>query len=153
MKWIQNDIKQYISAKEYIDTAVIPLVPYAVDNDEDMLQTSFQQELMALYTHQLEQRLKGRLFLLPVYTYLKNGTLEKELERLNGMTAEILKQPFKQVFLFTFDKQWRKHQSTLDGELIWLPSIQNGDLQSNEVREVIQSQIIDIEDLIKESWS
>lgn len=43
--------------------------------------------------------------------------------------------------------------TSLKGELVWLPAIKNGNLQSNEVREVIQSQIIDIEELIKESWS
>lgn len=57
------------------------------------------------------------------------------------------------MFLLTFDKQWRKHGTSLKGELVWLPAIKNGNLQSNEVREVIQSQIIDIEELIKESWS
>ncbi|MBU6079508.1 MULTISPECIES: DUF2487 family protein [Allobacillus] len=153
MKYIEEDIKMYIAEKEYIDTAIIPLVPYAIDDDQEMILTSFQQELMTLYSHQLEQRLKGRLFLFPVYTYLNNSLIENEIDRINQLIDEVKKQPFNEVFLLTFDKQWRKHGTSLKGELVWLPAIKNGNLQSNEVREVIQSQIIDIEELIKESWS
>ncbi|MBR7553246.1 DUF2487 family protein [Allobacillus sp. GCM10007491] len=153
MKYIEQDIKMYIQEKEYIDTAIIPLVPYAIHDDQEMVLTSFQQELMNLYSHQLEQRLKGRIFLFPVYTYLKNSLIDNEIERINHVIQEVKKQPFNEVFLLTFDKQWRKQSSSIEGELVWLPAIKSGNLQSNEVREVIRSQIIDIEELIKESWS
>lgn len=71
MKYIEEDIKMYIAEKEYIDTAIIPLVPYAIDDDQEMILTSFQQELMTLYSHQLEQKIERPVISFPGLYVLK----------------------------------------------------------------------------------
>ena len=52
MKWIQQDIAQYIKAKEYIDTLVIPLVPFHLSNDQEIAKHAFQTEVLSLYSSQ-----------------------------------------------------------------------------------------------------
>src|SRR5690606_13048004 len=100
-----------------------------------------------------EQKLKGRVFLLPEYYYLKNDTITEEQTRLEQYIDNIKQQPFKYIFLITFDRNWRKITKQLDVELLWIPSLSNENLQSNELQQMIQSQVKAIEELIKDSWN
>lgn len=153
MKWLSKDLEQFVKAKEYIDTVIIPLIPMTFSNDETMIETAFQKEVMEIYTMNIEQKLKGRVFLLPEYYYLKNDTITEEQTRLEQYIDNIKQQPFKYIFLITFDRNWRKITKQLDVELLWIPSLSNENLQSNELQQMIQSQVKAIEELIKDSWN
>ncbi|WP_188206013.1 DUF2487 family protein [Alkalibacillus aidingensis] len=153
MKWIYQDVQNYTHAKEYIDTAIMPLIPYSFEEDDDMRKLAFQNEVMVIFMTQIEKQLKGRVFLLPVYNYLKQNTLDMESNRLQETIDHIQKQPFEHVFLFTFDKKWRKYGTSLNAELIWLPAPKEGDLNQVDKQQLVQSQIGDIEELIKEQWN
>ncbi|GAA0458961.1 DUF2487 family protein [Alkalibacillus silvisoli] len=153
MKWMHQDVQSYTQAKEYIDSAVMPLIPFSFSDDDELTKLSFQHEVMQIYMTQIEKQLKGRVFLLPVYNYLKQNTLTDEYERLASVVGQIQEQPFKYVFLFTFDKKWRKYSSELDAELIWLPAPQQSDLNQVETQQLVQSQVAEIEELIKEQWN
>lgn len=154
MKWRTNDIKQYVQAKEYIDTALIPLIPFSLSNDQQIKELVFQKELMDIYVNHIEQQLKGRIFLLPEYYYLKDDKINEELTKLNRFTKHVHNQPFKYTFLITFDREWRKVIKELDDvELLWIPSMKEGDLSQKETQKMIQSQVKEIEQLIMDSWN
>ncbi|WP_027963367.1 DUF2487 family protein [Halalkalibacillus halophilus] len=152
MKWMYQDVQAFQNAKEYIDTAVIPLVPYTFKGEVDIKKFAFQSEVMNIFMSQIEKQLKGRVFLLPSYYYIKTDSLEPHYQQLNETVDHLHNHQFKHVLLFSFDKQWRKFMKDLHGELVWLPAMKEQDLNQVETQQVIQSHIGDIEDLIKEQW-
>ncbi|RWZ60277.1 DUF2487 family protein [Halobacillus fulvus] len=152
MRYIKKDSKQYIPEKKYIDTMLIPLIPIDPANDQELPKQAFLRELNQVFTAIIEKEYRGRIFLSPDYYYL-NGHHEKEIERLNEWIARIKQQPFQHIFLFTFDAKWRKYESKVDAEVIWVPGLGTGDLQSTETQSFIKEQAREISEFIQSHWS
>ncbi|WP_099158351.1 DUF2487 family protein [Virgibacillus ndiopensis] len=152
MQWIKEDLQQYIQAKEYVDTIIVPLIPYHLSQDSELEKNAFQSEVLSIFAKEIEKELSGRVMLTPNYHYLKSGSKEEELKRINSWAGDALSQPFKNVFFVTFDSTWKKNEQALDGTLIWLPGIQSGDLKSNEMRSFIHDQVEQIGEFIKSYW-
>lgn len=152
MKWIQQDIAQYIKAKEYIDTLVIPLVPFHLSNDQEIAKHAFQTEVLSAFSIELEKELSGRVMLIPNYFYLYTAHKEEEISRLNAWIEDSQKQPFQHVFLITFDASWKKHEASLPGTLIWLPSMLTGQIHSEEANHIIRDQVKQVSELIRSYW-
>ena len=152
VKWRKNDMEQYVKAKEYIDTVIIPLIPFQMAKDQELSKDSFQNEALALFLTEMEKELSGRLLLTPNYHYIKPTSLEQEKERLNGWLENIQEQPFKHIFFITFDSQWKKVEKDLKGSLIWLPGFATTDLLSREVMQMVRGQVSEISELIRSYW-
>ncbi|WP_085992040.1 YpiF family protein [Oceanobacillus senegalensis] len=152
MQWRKKDISQYLKAKEYIDTVIIPLMPIHMSDDQVIERDSFQNEVLTVFTNELERELSGRTMLIPSYHYIKKTEIENEKNRLNGWVENMKEQPFTQIFLITYDSRWKKIERELDGTLIWLPAIQTGDLQSKELQQMIREQVSQIVELIRSYW-
>ncbi|MRG86392.1 DUF2487 family protein [Salinibacillus xinjiangensis] len=154
MKWKRQDMQQYLKSKEYIDTAIVPLLPFSMEgNDEDLLSLTYQHEVMDVFTERLEKEYKGRIFRFPTYSYLATSKIEDEVERLNGYYEQLKTQPFQFVFYLTFDAKWKKHEKNLEGQLLWLPILKDGDIHQEETKKVILDQNEQITDLIRAYWS
>lgn len=152
MRWVKKDIQQYIQAKEYVDTIVVPLKSFNLSGDSDIVKSGFQGEVLSIFIKELEKELAGRVMLTPNYTYLKNADKQDEVIRINNWINDSCTQPFNHTFLITFDSTWKKFESTLNGTLLWLPGIQSGDLYSKEIQSIIQDQVTQISELIKSYW-
>src|SRR5690625_1044001 len=152
MQWYKEDIEKYLNAKEYVDTVIIPLQPFHLSHDKELLKDSFLRQALSIYANEIEQELSGRVLLTLEYIYLKSNQLEDEVSRANKCVQDMKKQPFQSVFFLTFDVGWKKVESSLNGELIWLPGISSGDLQSKETVSMIQNQVTQISELIKSYW-
>ncbi|TFB23972.1 DUF2487 family protein [Filobacillus milosensis] len=153
MKYKTSDTSQYTQAKEYIDTAIIPLIPFSFVSDQEMTQLSLQKEMTQIYIDQIEKELKGRVFVTPEYYYVKNDKISDEKLRLEEYVNHINKQPFKYIFLITPDNKWRKITKDMDVDLIWIPVIKEGNLNQSETQQLIQSQVKEIQSLIMDSWN
>lgn len=153
MKWNQSDLNKYISAKEYIDTLLIPLIPYQISDDGKMEKHAQQGELLSIFTTELERDLTGRTMLLPNYYYLSTQEKETEIERLNYFIADAKEQPFEHVFIITSDSAWKKHEKDLDADVLWWPGIKSADMQSKELRLLIHDQVEQFSELIRSYWS
>lgn len=152
MKWTKNDIEKYIQSKEYIDTTIIPLLPFHIADDNDAKESAFQSELLTIIANEIEKEITGRILLLPSYYYIKKNTLETEAERLNAWTDEVLQQEFEHTFYITFDSSWKKHEKLLEGDLIWLQMVKSGDIHSKEMEPVIRDQTKQMIELIRSYW-
>jgi hypothetical protein len=62
------------------------------------------------------------------------------------------KQPFEHIILFTFDAGWKKYEKELQGNVLWLPGMQTGDLHSKEMQSVIRDQIAQVSEIIRSYW-
>lgn len=152
MQWIKKDLLQYIQAKEYVDTILVPLTPFHLSNDVELVKSGFQNEALSIFINEIEKDLAGRVMLTPKYTYLKSTDKQREVTRLNEWVSDISSQPFSHTFFVTFDSTWKKHETLLNGNLLWLPGIQSGDLYSKEMHSVIQDQVAQICELIRSYW-
>lgn len=64
MRWRITDAKDYLQTKDYIDTAVIPLINIKVGAHFKI--TAEKGEFTQLLSDELERQLKGRVYLLPL---------------------------------------------------------------------------------------
>lgn len=152
MQWQKNDMEQYITAKEYVDTLLIPMMPLHLADDQNLDKRVFQGELLKIYVNEIEKQFRGRIFLTPSYNYLFTADKVSEISRLNGWIKELSSQPFKHVFLFTFDHHWKKSEQELQAELLWLPAMQSGNLEEEGMKTFIKEQITQVTELIQSYW-
>ncbi|AIF43577.1 DUF2487 family protein [Virgibacillus sp. SK37] len=152
MKWKKADLQQYVQAKEYIDTIILPLAPFQFANDAELEKMSFQHEVLTLLCSEIEKELTGRLLLTPVYNYLKTAEKELEVQRVNGWVDNLQTQPFSHIFFISFDSTWKKVENQLNGTLLWIPVIQSGDLQSAEMHGVIKDQVEQLTEFMRSYW-
>lgn len=152
MKWKTDDLKKYVQAKEYIDTVIIPLQPFHFSEESSLEKDAFLRESLAVFSNDIEKELSGRVMLTPTYNYAKFSNIEDEVARLNDWIKEIEKQPFSTVFILTFETAWKKNESAINGNLLWLPGISSGDINSKETITVIRNQVEQISELIRSYW-
>ena len=150
MKWVPQDIETYITAKEYVDTAIIPL--YAVSVGEDMKQSAASAEFITLLTNHLERQFTGRLLLFPPFTYLKNEEREKSVTTLQEWEKTISQGSFKHLFYITSDIDWRNREEELNGSLIWLPTLPLEQMNNSQKMEMIDSQVKQLFVLFTQKW-
>ncbi|HLQ73708.1 MAG TPA: DUF2487 family protein [Bacillota bacterium] len=153
MKWYTADLNKYISAKEYIDTLIIPLLPYQLSEDASVEKQAQQGEMLTIFVNELERELTGRTMLLPNYYYLSNHSKEAEIERLNAFIQDAKTQPFEHTFLITSDASWKKHEKDIEGDILWWPGVKSVDRQSKEMRLLIHDQVEQFSELIRSYWS
>lgn len=152
MKWNKQDMKNYLQAKEYVDTAILPLVPVTFGQEEEkQVSQAFQKEILDIMVHELEKEYKGRVLALPSYIY-SSIDLE-ELARINRFTEGLNQMPFKHIFYITFDQMWKMKERDLNGILLWVPILKEGDIQQKDTQNMINDQIHQLKDLIKNYWN
>ncbi|QHE52510.1 YpiF family protein [Pontibacillus sp. HMF3514] len=153
MKWNYNDMDMYVQAKEYVDTFLVPFVPFSFSrSDEDTKRLALHAELMDIFVNEIEKQYKGRIFLAPSYSYLLDGDYSEEIPKLNGLVEHAQANGFKHILFLTFDNKWKKRESKLHGNLIWVPAGQTHDLQSKESQNMIRTQIDQVMELITTYW-
>jgi len=152
VKWTSEDLEKYVQAKEYIDTAIIPVLGFQMNQEKEMAKDAIQREILSIYSNEIEKELSGRVLLTPQYNYIKSKDLKDEIARLNNWIEYIQEQPFTSVFLLTFDNQWKKCERDINGELLWFPSVQTANIKSEETIQMIRSQVEQISELIRSYW-
>ncbi|QKY69197.1 YpiF family protein [Lentibacillus sp. CBA3610] len=152
MKWIKQDLQQYVQAKEYVDTIIIPLLPFQLSNDSNLEKDAFQSEILSVFNRELEKELTGRVLLAPNFHYLTSADKEAEMERVHTWVEDIQTQPFHHVFFVTSDSGWKKVEQSLQGSLIWLPATATESMKASDIQSVIRSQVKEVTELIRSYW-
>lgn len=150
MKWIPREIETYLSAKEYVDTAVVPL--YSVDIGGQMKESAEAAEFITLLTNYLERQFTGRLLLFPPFTYLTKDAGEVVTQKLQAWETEIAGAGFKHIFYITCDLEWRNHEEELNGTVIWLPSMPFEGMNDSQKVTVIDRQVKQLLSLFTKKW-
>jgi hypothetical protein len=150
MKWIPQEIETYLNAKEYVDTAVIPI--YSVSFGDEMKQSAAMAEFITLLTLHLERQFTGRLLLIPPFTYLKNEKCEIVINDLKIWEENIVKAKFKHIFYITSESDWKLHEENLAGSLIWIPSIPLEGMNETQKLSIIDSQVKQLLILFTRKW-
>lgn len=148
MKWVAADIEMYQKAAEYVDTAIVPLVP--VSFESDMKQSASMAEFIGILTGQLEKQFKGRIFLLPAFVYIKGHS--GNLKTLQEWEKTLLDKQFKHLFCVTSDSSWRQHENEMSGTLLWLPSLPLEHIQDQQKVSIVEDQVKQLLSLFTEKW-
>lgn len=150
MKWIPQEVETYLQAKEYVDTAVIPL--YSVSFGDEMKQSAAMAEFITLLTSQLERQFTGRLLLFPPFTYLKNNLSEKVINELKNWEANIETSEFKHIFYITTESEWRMREQKFAGSIIWLPALPLEFMDVSQKVAMVDSQVKQLLNLFMQKW-
>lgn len=121
MKWIPQDVETYLNAKEYVDTAVIPL--YSLAFGDEIKQSARIVEFITLLTSHIERQFTGRILLFPPFTYLKGDQNEVILNNLKNWETNIKKNEFKHIFYITSESEWKLQEQSLIRSIICLPAL------------------------------
>lgn len=111
LKWELSSIDRYIEAKEYIDTALIPIIQ--VKMDDELKHSVADSTWIMGVAGSIEEQLTGRVMLFPYYTYTG---LEEEVHlfsSLNTYAAHVKKNGFDNVIFLTHNDSW----TALEGQL------------------------------------
>lgn len=141
------DIEQFLQNKQFIDTAIVPLL--SLDFDEAKIRQSGSQAdyLMSLTTF-IEQQFKGRLMVLPPFTYLEG---QKEQFEINLMENYLKTGGFKHVFFITCDNHWLTKKEEL--QIIWLPAIPLESMDKAVKQKVLEDQLRQVIPNLTSEWS
>ena len=146
MNWNANDMDTYMQQKEYIDTLLVPLLKIET-NPENMKSSSSSTEFLMHLSTFMENQFKGRIMLLPPFSY----TQSMDLEILAGsLKKDINLMGFKHVFYLTTDSNW-----TTDNleNLIWLPSIPLESMDKQLRQKIIEDQLRQVLPLLTKKWT
>src|SRR5699024_12531201 len=127
-------------------------LPISFSNDNQMKDQASQSEVLSILMNELERELHGRVLLTPSFFYLTSADQEKKINLLNEWIADAQEQPFKHVFLVTYDSSWNKDERALDGSLLWIPSVKSGDIHSEEMNNFIGEQVEQLVEFIRTIW-
>lgn len=151
MKWTVHDVSMYEKEKQYIDTAVIPLLP--LNFSERAKLAAADGEFMQLITNEIERQLKGRLFLLPSFTYFVSESFEACVERVNQWTSELKEAGMNHVFYVTADRKWKEAEQGLLGALFFLPSIPFEHMDDSYKQQIVHEQTTKLLNAFISHWA
>ncbi|HHT7226791.1 TPA: YpiF family protein [Bacillus cereus] len=149
LKWIVKDVEQFEQAREYVDTGVIPLL--SISAAKEMKMVVEQGEFIELLSMELEREYKGRVLLLPAFTYLVESQ-KNEKGRLQEWTNHLRSEGFKHIAYVTSDFSWKEDIQELQGDLFWFPSLSLEQFSDQAKREVIHAHIKNIMVMLEDKW-
>lgn len=151
MKWMTTEVDLYLQSKEYVDTAIIPLIPISIG--EQMKNKVLEGEFITIISNEIERQFKGRMFLLPPFTYISDKEkVITELNRLKEWKELVLAQGFKHVVFLTSDSTWKEQEGELDSSLIWLSPIPLEHVDGNLKQQIMTDQVQVLVPLLLKAW-
>lgn len=150
MKWEAKAIDTYLQAKEYVDTAIVPLVPIAFANE--VKSTVAMGEFITIISSEIERQFQGRVIQFPPFTYLKSESFEKRIARLHEWNDELNRGGMKHLIMLTSDGEWKTVEEKVTGELIWLPTIPMEHVDPAYKKEIITDQVKQVIPILTSKW-
>lgn len=137
----------FMEQKEFVDTAVIPLL--LIDGQASKLkQNASSTEFLMALTAFIENQFKGRVILMPPVSY----TTRSNRQQLGQEWDEMLKEAgFKHLFFVSSDMEWVTEESTLD--VIYTPSIPLENMDRKLRQSVLDDQLRQIIPVFAKRWA
>lgn len=147
MNWNAADMNTYLQQKEYIDTAIIPLIKMETAEERMKASASAADFLMNL-TAFIELQFKGRVMVTPPFTY------SPSMDRIafsSGIEADMELSPFRHVFYLTADSEWTS--TPLAGTVLWLPPIPVENMDERLKQSILEDQLKQLLPSLTQAWS
>ena len=142
-----NDVTSFMAQKDFIDTAIVPLVSIDLSS-EKMKQSGAEVDFVMSLTSFIEQQFKGRLLVMPPFSYmtsLKNEDMPQQLE------AQLHNAGFKHVFFITCDHFWTNSGDIVN--IIWLPAIPLESMDASVKKSILEDQLRQVIPMLSTKWA
>ncbi|OZM57282.1 hypothetical protein CIB95_07405 [Lottiidibacillus patelloidae] len=149
MKWQTKDVDEYFHAREYIDTAIIPLLP--IQWNDELKSSVAMGEFISLISEGLERQLRGRVYLLPSFSYVKSEDRLNILPNLLSIETELKENGIKHIIYLTCDSDWKRVEEKL-ATLIWLPSLPLQHVKQENKLSILEEQVKEVMKLVMDEW-
>lgn len=147
MYWNSKDMSVFMEQKEFVDTAVIPLL--LIDGQANQLkQSASSAEFLMALTGFIEKQFKGRVVLMPPVSYTTSsnrGELGREWQQALKVAG------FKHLFFISSDMKWGAEASELN--VIYTPSIPLEHMDQKLRQSVLDDQLRQIIPVFAKRWS
>ncbi|MBU8907261.1 YpiF family protein [Desertibacillus haloalkaliphilus] len=150
MKWQAIEIDTYLQAKEYVDTAIIPLVP--ISWEKEVKGTVAMGEFIMIMADELERQFRGRVIQFPAFSYLKSEPLDDRVQRLECWYQELTEHGVKHVVYITSDHDWKTAENKLSDMLLWLPTIPLEHMDHQYKVQTVSDQIKQLLPIMTNKW-
>ena len=147
VKFNVHDMMIFQQQKDFIDTAIVPLVHLDFSVPK-LLQSSAAANYLFALTNYIEQQFKGRVVLLPPVCYT---TLLRSKELIQNVHSELENAGFKHVFYMTSDVCWRNLGE--GHSIIWMPAIPLESMDDNIRSSILEEQFKQIVPQMITEWS
>lgn len=147
MHWNGKDSALFQAQKEYIDTAVIPLILIEGSENGFPFAASAADFTLSL-ANIIENQFKGRIVLFPSFSYTKS---QDKQSLLDSWGVELTKAGFKHVFYVTSDREW----GTIGEEqnVIWTPSVPLDSMDQKMRVSVLEDQLRQMIPIFAKKWA
>lgn len=147
MNWNAQDLDTYLGQKEYIDTLLVPLLKIET-NAAQMKGSASSAEFLMHLSSFIETQFKGRMMVLPPFTYTQSASLQEMGE---VMAKDFGEMSFKHVFYLTTDREWT--EVDVQGEMIWIPSIPLESMDQKLRQTIIEDQLRQVLPTFTKKWT
>ncbi|MFC0297899.1 YpiF family protein [Geobacillus jurassicus] len=149
MKWTGEDVAIYERERDYIDTALLPLLPVAFGQGTRRLASG--GELVQLIAAEVERQLRGRVFLLPPFVYFADEPRAQLVERLSDWTSRLEREGMRQVFYVTCDRAWQEEG---EASRVWLiPAVPLESMEESYKHELVREQAAELLRFLVGRWA
>lgn len=142
-----KDMEQFQSQKQFIDTAIVPLLSLEF-SDERSRQSSSAAEFLMSLTAFIEQQFKGRLLVTPPFSYIESI---KENISLQAIYDELQAAGFKHIFFITCDHHWTAVNDSFN--ILWLPAIPLESMDKAVKQRILEDQLKQIIPTLTNEWT
>ncbi|MGN1385584.1 MAG: YpiF family protein [Bacillus sp. (in: firmicutes)] len=149
MKWIPQDMEMFLQAREYVDTAVMPLI--GITFEEQAKQTASVHDFISIVSRQVEQQYKGRVLLLPPLSYYSDWPKQEKLDLLLKWKSDLDEQ-FAHVLFLTSDVEWKTLETELGQTILWTNHIPLEHLEEKYKQPMIEEQVKSLLTTISQKW-
>ena len=147
MYWNSKDMSVFMEQKEFVDTAVIPLL--LIDGQATQLkQSASSAEFLMALTAFIEKQFKGRVVLMPPVSYTNQSN---RLQIGNEWLDVLSEAGFKHLFFVSSDMLWSTEASDLN--VIYTPSIPLEHMDQKLRQSVLEDQLRQIIPVFAKRWS
>lgn len=149
MHWNGKDSVIYQAQKEFIDTAVIPLIQ--IDGSDEGFQFAASAADFTLsLANVIENQFKGRIVLFPSFSYTKRQDKQSVFE---AWQEELNKASFKHIFYVTSDREWSTMGEDEDKNIIWIPSVPLDSMDQKMRNSVLEDQLRQLIPIFAKKWA
>lgn len=142
-----KDITDFMAQKDFIDTAIVPLVSVDLSNEKIKQSGAEADFLMSLIAF-VEQQFKGRLLVMPPFSY---STVMKNEEMPQVLETELHNAGFKHVFFVTCDHFWTNIGEKVN--VIWLPAIPLESMDKGVKNSILEDQLRQVIPNLSTKWA
>jgi hypothetical protein len=141
MKWELTTADQFIEAKEYIDTAIVPLIK--IELGEQFKPALKSSTWITGVASGIEDKLMGRVMLFPGYSYTGLEKEEHLIANLNTYTNYLKQQGFENVIFLTHNQMLSSMKEHMIAEFFSVApeNLDSHDITSDEILKFTQEMV------------